>query len=582
MSKYAEIAKEILNANSIKCLPGSVNRKGPVIRKWSKYSKVKPGLKTFKMWTKNYPYHNLCIPLGKTTNIICVDIDIDEKENPELYKKVIDLLPTTPIKKFGSKGISAFYTFNGEKKKQFFLASGSVAVEILSTGNTTDIPPSIHSGTKKPYIYVGEKKFTDQGVIETLPKLPESFIKKLGELFPIANLKTNNSVGGRANKLKQMTISALNSGKDIKRVAAEVFEYDVSNHNPRYFSDVGEFGEEGKRPKRMALKFVKSINKTLDKKGSFKGIKVLTLDDVESLGKVEQKWLVCNLLPEVGTSLLVGPPKRGKSQLCRYLIKCVLDGEPFLGRKVVKGSAVLGLFEERPQNVLPFLKKVGIQRSNKLKIVVAEPGMNPFLSLTKFIQSEKPSIVIIDTLQTFARINNINDYSEVTPVLNKLGEIAHDSGIHILMVHHSKKGGDGSTDSVLGSQGLFGGVDTLMQIHMQQGSTQSFFTTTQRYSSSDFKSAVLFRNKDLSWKSFRSLDDFSTYKLSKKIISTLKDHKSTEAEIIKKVGGKTKTIKSSLRLLFDRGKIEREGEGKRGKPFVYKLKGRGNKELQKK
>ena len=256
MTCYSTVAKEILLANSIKCLPGAKARKGPILKNWSKYTREKPTDKRFESWCSKFSDYNVCLPLGKLTNVICIDVDIDESKYPDKFREVIVLLPPTSIKKFGSKGISAFYRYDSEESMQFNLSNGEVAVEVLSTGKVTDIPPSIHSKTKRPYKEVGEKSFTDKQSVRDLPKLPRDFVEKLKKLFPS---KTSNrkSVNGRANKLKSMTSAALSSGRDVKKVSKEVYQFDLDNHEKPYFSDEDEFGIESKKPKTVALRFVK-------------------------------------------------------------------------------------------------------------------------------------------------------------------------------------------------------------------------------------------------------------------------------------------------------------------------------------
>lgn len=584
MSRYSIKAKEIFEANSIMCLPGSKHRKGPAIRGWTNYVKNNPTNEIFEGWLSKYADNNLCLPLGQLSGIVCVDVDLDEDKYPVEYGRIKKLLSQTPLKKIGKKGFSAFYRYNLEDKKQYFTSDGDLAVEILSDGNVTDIPPSIHPDTKEEYYYSGEAKFTDKDILKKLPELPQTALEELEKLF--SSDKVVNEVEqatGRQDKLKRMAIAGLNSGKSVRVLAMELLKYDQLEFKKPYFSDQNEFGANAFSPRSVSINFVSNIQKTLQDEDDFSGIRVYSLEDVEEIKSEKQSWLVDNLLPETGLSLLVASPKEGKSQLSRYLLKCVLHGDEFLGRDVKKGGALLGLFEEIPQNVKPFLDKLGITKEDNLKIVTAMPELNPFLSLTKLIQKTKPSFVVIDTLQTFLRIKDINNYSEVTPKLNELGSIACEANTHILLIHHSRKGGDGSSDSILGSQGLFAGVDTLMQIHKQQGSSNKFFSTRQRYSASDFSSAVLIQNpKNLHWSSYPSIEDFNLEKARKEIRKYLFEKDMTEPEILEEVTGKTTFIKEALRTLLDRNEIKRVGEGKRGNPYIYSTVKKGNKELQKK
>lgn len=104
--------------------------------KWAKYNKTekKPTHEEVKEWDswKGVSYGLLC---GKVSGVIGIDIDIDISD-----EKLADLelLLGEPLtRKFGTKGITLFYSYKGEKHERI----GDV--EIKSDGGKVTIPPSL-------------------------------------------------------------------------------------------------------------------------------------------------------------------------------------------------------------------------------------------------------------------------------------------------------------------------------------------------------------------------------------------------------------------------------------------------------
>lgn len=87
--------------------------------------------------------------------------------------------------------------------------------------------------------------------------------------------------------------------------------------------------------------------------------------------------------------------------------------------------------------------------------------------------------MIVDVLQKFCRIKELNDYAQVTNALEPLMAIARDENCHILLTHHAGKADRQDGDDILGSTALLGGVDTLIQ--MKKRDRRRTFFTIQRY-----------------------------------------------------------------------------------------------------
>ena len=184
-------------------------------------------------------------------------------------------------------------------------------------------------------------------------------------------------------------------------------------------------------------------------------------DLVAEAGEVE--WLCEDLLSKGGFSIMVGPPKAGKSTLVRQLVKSVAQGIPFLGRDITQGSVLYLTFEEQPAILKQQFAAVGISPNDPIFVhcgtVFGETALDDIKdAITQF----QPRLVVLDTLFDVSQLESINDYKEVKHALALLRNVARTTDAHILGVHHTNKGGSGN-GSIMGSNAIHGAVDTLIR-----------------------------------------------------------------------------------------------------------------------
>lgn len=150
--------------------------------KWQQYCNNVPSQKQFDEWLQGpWRLHtgaSVGLAMGKVygldNRLVCLDID-----HPGLVACLSYLYPS-PCARFGSKGIGLFYRVDKDsaemKKSQNFMVHGrgSPAVEYLSTGRFTFIPPSIHRKTGKVYEWRGMPLLS---VLDQLPVLTPKDLK---------------------------------------------------------------------------------------------------------------------------------------------------------------------------------------------------------------------------------------------------------------------------------------------------------------------------------------------------------------------------------------------------------------------
>jgi hypothetical protein len=299
-------------------------------------------------------------------------------------------------------------------------------------------------------------------------------------------------------------------------------------------------------------------------------LNLTSLRDLLAEPDEEAEWLVNELLPAGGFSVIVAKPKVGKSTLARQLALCVARGEAFLDRETSEGMAVYLALEERRSDVRSHFRQMGATGEENLKIYAGMAPSNALVQAREMAMQEKPSLIIVDTLARLARIRDLNDYAQTTSGLEPLLAIARETGAHVCLLHHAKKGDSKGIDSVLGSTGIAGSVDTIMALHR----TERYRTVSsiQRIGK-DLNETVLSFDDARRWTSLGGSREQAEIDRAKNIIIDFLSGQSEAVEekaIDEAVEVKRSYSKKALRQLVEESRIERLGEGKRGHPYLYR------------
>jgi hypothetical protein len=117
-----------------------------------------------------------------------------------------------------------------------------------------------------------------------------------------------------------------------------------------------------------------------------------------------------------------------------------------------------------------------------LSICTSYPSNNTKALQSYLHQHTEIKFVIIDTLQKFLKIENLNDYAEVVSKLSPVKELADNYEVSILMLHHTRKGNgaDNWTDDGLGSQGIVGTADNIIKLGRKRGEGRGEINITGR------------------------------------------------------------------------------------------------------
>lgn len=259
--------------NGYSVIPLVKDEKRPFFLGWEKYCRRLPTDAEVTVWEDTYHNKNIGLACGEASQVVAIDIDTDDLIKMNIIDKI---LPPCPVRKKGKKGETRFYRYSGESNWKLTIeGEDRPVVELLSTGNQTVLPPSIHPETKKPYTWTTPLTLRDTKV-EDLSPLPKDLQEKLKAALQVVAKPRSESqamgTGGRNQRLKNQAIAALLKGKEENEIVQELYAYDLTKHTPPYFSDSSETQMKGKDPRENALKLVQSLKHSLEKRDMLSGV----------------------------------------------------------------------------------------------------------------------------------------------------------------------------------------------------------------------------------------------------------------------------------------------------------------------
>ena len=277
-------------------------------------------------------------------------------------------------------------------------------------------------------------------------------------------------------------------------------------------------------------------------------------------------WFVENLIGS-GLTVLAGASKVGKSWAALSLVTALDQGSLYMGKLKTNQCDTLYLaLEDTPKRIQRRLLKQGLTvafNGSRLETIRMTPS-----ALHSFLKANpRFRVVVIDTLQKMLGMNDVNDYTQTVESLSKLKAIADELEIGIVVVHHTRKGGNKDSDhmeSALGSTGINATTDCTLTLRRNRGTGEATVSVTGR----DVEDA----SYSLSWN--RELCTWniteqgalkpSLTKEQQRIVNLLEseDRIWTPGEIAEEIGTKSSTISGHLTKLLEAGRIEKPKYGK--------------------
>lgn len=336
--------------------------------------------------------------------------------------------------------------------------------------------------------------------------------------------------------------------------------------------DVNELHCAGPAKFKAAFQAALDSPQKLATAANMKGFTLTTLGELLAKPDAPVDYVVEGLLVAGTVSGLFAKPKVGKGTLARNLFLAVSRGEDFLGLKTKQGRCIYLALEEREEDIKRDFRAMGADGTEPILVHAAAAPVDGIRALCDLVRERRPRLVGIDPIIRLARIKDEKAYAETYAELGPLIDVARETGSHVMFLHHSPKSPKlDAIDSPLGTTAL-GGIPATV-ISLKRTEKYRTIQTVQRTGEVMPETVLDFDPKTKRLSLGGTREQAETETVSRQILEFLQGvvELKTEPEITAAVEGKTAFVRKALRQLLERAKLSREGGGKRGDPFRYRL-----------
>ena len=189
-----------------------------------------------------------------------------------------------------------------------------------------------------------------------------------------------------------------------------------------------------------------------------------TFGDLDSVPSVE--YVVQDLIALGHLTILSADPKAGKSTFLMSMLADISNEKDFLNLKT-QPTKVMYFTEEGDQSMKILKERVEITNTEGMALVtkfeVGGSKLSDMVDILVEIEADY-NLYIFDTLNVFAQIEDLNDYSKVGKALQPFKDLRDATGAAVVIVHHNNKAGSTSNGnrSMLGSTAVAGDVDNII------------------------------------------------------------------------------------------------------------------------
>lgn len=291
-------------------------------------------------------------------------------------------------------------------------------------------------------------------------------------------------------------------------------------------------------------------------------------------------YVLENVLVAGGVSGVFAKPKVGKSTFARNLCLAVARGEQFLGLKTKRGECMYLALEEREEDIRNDFRAMGADGSEPIYVHAASAPAEGIAALCDLVRERRPVLVVIDPLFRLARIRDEKAYAETYTALGPLIDVAREIGTHVMFSHHAGKGMKAdSVDSPLGSTAIGGVVSTL--VVLKRTKNRRTVETIQRVGADIPETIMEFDSETRRIALGGTRFDAERKECEQEILEFLQGaaEPQTQEQIRNGVDGQTRVIRAALTALVAAGRVDRTGDGKKGKPFLYAFPNSGSEHI---
>jgi hypothetical protein len=290
-----------------------------------------------------------------------------------------------------------------------------------------------------------------------------------------------------------------------------------------------------------------------------------------------EECTIADIMPAQGLAVLGGRGKEAKSTLIIHGARAIANGSTFLG-KATKARPVLYLNYEMPHGYLKKLLMAGGESPTNAYVLNRPEPLLQLETVDYLFQTLVPAgLIIVDSFRGAFRLHGDGENSAggAGVILRGLQDIAiKNKGLVIIIHHRNKSQGRDGADSFSGTSDWIAAPDMLWTWSRPEKDKPGTLTIEGRMAPVDPMS-VMVSIEECSYLGAVAETKERTDKEA--ILNVLTDDGQTADAIAQAAGLPPGTCRARLESLFKESAVSRDGEGKRGSPFLWsKINSAGN------
>ena len=510
-----------------------------------------------RAWWSTWRLANIGIPTGAVSGFVALDIDPGGDDSLAELTHQYAPLPETRVVKTG-------------RGRQLWFESPGVPIgckagfrrglDFRGDGGYVIAPPSLHANGKR-YTFLNKSKPV---------KIPDWLIKIIqqGKSAPNPTPPANGSSGKIREGSRNATLASIAGTMRKRGLGETAIRAALLEHNSRECDPPLPEAEVA----TIAASFAKYPPGAASPPSGTqpKGFSLVRLGELLAQPEVPVDWLWQGRLAAGTVAAVVSKPKVGKSTFARNLCLAVSRGEEFLGLSTKGGLCIYLALEERAEDVTADFRAMGAKGDEQIFVHADAIPSAGIFALLGLVQERKPVLVVIDPLFRMIHVKDEKAYAEGYKALGPLIDIARATGTLLLVTHHSGKALKADAiDSPLGTTAIGGAVNSLIVLKR----TEAYRTiqTVQRLGEWMPETVLQFDSESRRLSVGGTRFEAERQECEEAIVEFLKaaGEGKTEPEIDERVDGKTTLKRKALRAGFEKGRVTREGSGKKGDPYKY-------------
>ena len=311
-----------------------------------------------------------------------------------------------------------------------------------------------------------------------------------------------------------------------------------------------------------------------------KPLRFLTAAEIASQTPEDVQYILKPYLIQGATTELDGKIKlAGKTTFALAMVEAVVTGGRFLGEPTIQ-TPVVYLTEQPPSSFREALRRANLLSEENLIILpyfdTVDSSWNQVIDATYLeMQQRGAKLLVVDTLPQFAGLkgdaeNSAGDALEAIQPLQRLAA----QGMCVMIVRHDRKAGGDVGDSARGSSAFGGAVDIILSLRRGDGNSPPTVRVIQGVGRFDgIPDKLIVDYKDGQYVSLGTETQVVKSQTREAILEVIPEDEGdalSTRDILDKAEDVKKTLgKEIIKELFDAKVIQRKGEGKSGKPFLF-------------